>query len=138
MRTLAKLLRQAEGVLQLFLPPSTHTRSIHSINPVMHGNRAHTVRPTLYFPPFAAHNRPSCRRHDNDAERISEISVRPTAGEILSTRPSYLPANDLSKCTGMNHLKVWIFPLFFRAIERPKTCRCQGVSLLQEKNLDVA
>eukprot|EP00904_Undaria_pinnatifida_P008335 jgi/Undpi1/4631/HiC_scaffold_18.g07985.m1 len=46
------------------------------------------------------------RRHDNDAERISEISVRPTAGEILSTRPSYLPANDLSKCTGMNHLKV--------------------------------
>lgn len=46
------------------------------------------------------------RRHDNDAEGISEVSVRPTAEEILCARPPYLPANDLSKCTEMTHLQV--------------------------------
>ncbi|CAM9456015.1 unnamed protein product, partial [Hapterophycus canaliculatus] len=33
------------------------------------------------------------RRHDNDAENISEISVAPTAGEILCERPPYVPRN---------------------------------------------
>lgn len=46
------------------------------------------------------------RRHDNDAERISEISVAPTAGEILCERPPYVPRNSPSTWEGMNHLKV--------------------------------
>lgn len=54
------------------------------------------------------------RRHDNDAEKISDISVRPTAAEILCERRSYLPTNDLSKCAGMNHLKVCWFLMFLR------------------------
>ncbi|CAM9213606.1 unnamed protein product [Ectocarpus sp. 6 AP-2014] len=45
------------------------------------------------------------KRHDNDAERISEISVAPTAGEILCERPPYVPRNAPSTWDGMNHLK---------------------------------
>lgn len=48
----------------------------------------------------------SCRRHDNDAERISDISVAPTAGEILCERPPYVPRNAPSTWDGMDHLKV--------------------------------
>lgn len=46
------------------------------------------------------------RRHDNDAERISHISVAPTAGEILCERPPYVPRNAPSTWAGMEHLKV--------------------------------
>ncbi|CAB1103896.1 unnamed protein product [Ectocarpus sp. CCAP 1310/34] len=46
-----------------------------------------------------------CRRHDNDAERISEISVAPTAEEILCERPPYVPRNAPSTWDRMNHLK---------------------------------
>ncbi|CAM9827572.1 unnamed protein product, partial [Hapterophycus canaliculatus] len=45
------------------------------------------------------------RRHDNDAENISEISVAPTAGEILCERPPYVPRNAPSTWDSMDHLK---------------------------------
>lgn len=46
------------------------------------------------------------RRHDNDAENISDISVAPTADEILSERKPYVPRNAPSTWGGMDHLKV--------------------------------
>lgn len=46
------------------------------------------------------------RRHDNDAERIYDISVAPTASEILSERPPYVPQNAPSTWDRMDHLKV--------------------------------
>ncbi|CAM9306840.1 unnamed protein product [Pylaiella littoralis] len=45
------------------------------------------------------------RRHDNDAERIYDISVAPTASEILSERPPYVPRNAPSTWDRMDHLK---------------------------------
>ena len=46
-------------------------------------------------------------RHDNDAERISEISVLPTAEELMCKRPPYLPPNALSTWENIEqHLKV--------------------------------
>ncbi|CAM9306733.1 unnamed protein product [Pylaiella littoralis] len=45
------------------------------------------------------------RRHDNDAERIYDISVAPTASEILSERPPYVPQNAPSTWDRMDHLK---------------------------------
>ncbi|CAM9550665.1 unnamed protein product [Scytosiphon promiscuus] len=45
------------------------------------------------------------RRHDNDAENISEISVAPTAGEILCERSPYVPRNAPSTWNDMKHVK---------------------------------
>ncbi|CAM9746173.1 unnamed protein product [Ascophyllum nodosum] len=45
------------------------------------------------------------RRHDNDGERIFEISIPPTAGEILCERPPYVPRNAPSTWDNMEHLQ---------------------------------
>ncbi|CAN0007784.1 unnamed protein product, partial [Sphacelaria rigidula] len=45
------------------------------------------------------------RRHDNDEERIGDISVAPTAQEIMCERPPYVPRNNPSTWEGMDHLK---------------------------------
>lgn len=56
------------------------------------------------------------RRHDNDAERICDISVAPTAEEILCERSPYVPRNIPSTWFMMPHVKVGtsVFRSYFR------------------------
>lgn len=46
---------------------------------------------SIYVPP--GHLRPNGPRHNNDHADIRDINIEPSEAELLSTIPSYLPAN---------------------------------------------
>ncbi|RWA12938.1 hypothetical protein EKO27_g2167 [Xylaria grammica] len=67
--------------------PSSRAPTTHSA-----GSRAEFTLPK-HLPGRLAASGP---RHDNDRDKIADISILPTHGEVMSTRGEYLPTNDPS------------------------------------------
>ncbi|KAI0420848.1 hypothetical protein F5X98DRAFT_330813, partial [Xylaria grammica] len=67
--------------------PSSRAPTTHST-----GSRAEFTLPK-HLPGRLAASGP---RHDNDHDKIADISILPTHGEVMSTRGEYLPTNDPS------------------------------------------
>jgi len=55
-------------------------------------------------------------RHDNDFDEIDRISILPTNGELLSSRPPYLPINNLSAPHFLPDGPARLFDIHFRLL----------------------